>query len=1032
MNAALGALTPNATSFTTAGGVTQFDFSNNNFSNGTPGFASQGYNGLANFTSTYTGKINITSAGLTAFSTRSDDGSTLFIDGNLVVNNNFFQGATTRSGSINLAAGLHDITIGFTQGASNFGLQAFYTPFGGVNQLIPNSVLGASLPTIVYGNDVSLSASSTISSPNAIAGLGNLNLTNNSGINLTFSGPGAQFSGGLTVNGGADIINVGAGSLAIQGNFNDGGVGTALTSSGTGSVTLESSGSTHFTATTGGSLTANGLLTLVGSGGLSPIGSYAVTLGSTATSLALSSTDAGPVSFPGAITLGADTSISAQTAGISGIAGTPSAPIIATTGGINGAGHNLTLLTTNNYILNIGGAVSGGQSIAITGGTIALASGSSLNATSGVNVTGSSVLLSSTNLSTSSMITLAAGSGSYMKLLTPQGANVMVNSNTALLGDVSGLNYANVSFGANASFGPNAGSTNLPNHAQIALVNPASGGTVYHAVTDPTLAYGNVADDGTNIYRGLSFGNWSTATGSTVTFTGSASAGSLPLTGYMNGFNVTLGTGGATPTVPTLTTTNSSVGANFTSTGLLTVNNFPNGTNLLTRTGIAASNSPSATNGTTGTNILTLNSVPTGKTADIRNGMFILGSANAVAGSVNIDDQGSFRSDFYNGSAAQQFSFYPTTGTFNVLPGGVVYARGNLASTVTGTNALNSGAFFNWSHGSKLIIYSETGGAIDTSTTNFANGVHTNGIAGNVDYNILWNNGISFTGGATGGVILGDGRRITMNSTTGPATINAGSGIKVANWTTTADDINNPKKTVLLTAPVGMSLVVKDTINTKYSTDAGTAVLQINDTGTYFNTAGDGTILAQVAQTGTVVLTNTVNAGLGGSTPATIDVAAGTFSLGVAGTTTPLTNVTSATPTIGTIRLENTSTTNLFFDSGTVARQSITTGLVANGTDSVSVTRTAGTQSFSLNSVTLNSASNFQLNSATAAVDVRSNLILAGSGTFTNNASTGTVTINSISTGGNTATIAGSNVTLVGNVTGSSPAQTSVRSAGTT
>ncbi len=281
-------------------------------------------------------------------------------------------------------------------------------------------------------------------------------------------------------------------------------------------------------------------------------------------------------------------------------------------------------------------------------------------------------------------------------------------------------------------------------------------------------------------------------------------------------------------------------------------------------------------------------------------------------------------------------------------------------------------------------------------------------------------------------VYLGDGRRITMNATTGPANVNAvagSGGIKVMYNASTA----------LITAPIGMTLNIKDTVNTSHAGDnitaghantAGSAILQINDSGTYFNTVGDGTTLAQVAQTGTVVLTNTVNAGLGGSTPATIDVAAGTFSLGVAGTTTPLTNVTSATPTIGTIRLENTSTTNLFFDSGTVARQSITTGLVANGTDSVSVTRTAGTQSFSLNSVTLNSASNFQLNSATAAVDVRSNLILAGSGTFTNNASTGTVTINSISTGGNTATIAGSNVTLVGNVTGSSPAQTSVRSAG--
>jgi len=65
----------------------------------------------------------------------------IFIDGVQVVNNDFYQGATERSGIVNLAAGYHDITILFCEATGGAGVTASYTPFGGSKQLIPNSVL---------------------------------------------------------------------------------------------------------------------------------------------------------------------------------------------------------------------------------------------------------------------------------------------------------------------------------------------------------------------------------------------------------------------------------------------------------------------------------------------------------------------------------------------------------------------------------------------------------------------------------------------------------------------------------------------------------------------------------------------------------------------------------------------------------------------------------------------------------------------------------------------------------------------------
>ena len=46
----------------------------------------------------------------------------LFIDGAVVVNNNFSQAITTRSGSVSLTQGLHTIEIAYYEVGGGFGL----------------------------------------------------------------------------------------------------------------------------------------------------------------------------------------------------------------------------------------------------------------------------------------------------------------------------------------------------------------------------------------------------------------------------------------------------------------------------------------------------------------------------------------------------------------------------------------------------------------------------------------------------------------------------------------------------------------------------------------------------------------------------------------------------------------------------------------------------------------------------------------------------------------------------------------------
>jgi pimeloyl-ACP methyl ester carboxylesterase len=92
------------------------------------------------FAYTFSGYINIPTAGTYTFFTYSDDGSTLSIDGTQVVNNNGKHGRQERSGSIALTAGFHEIKIlYFEVNGTTETLEVRWQGPGISKQLIPAS-----------------------------------------------------------------------------------------------------------------------------------------------------------------------------------------------------------------------------------------------------------------------------------------------------------------------------------------------------------------------------------------------------------------------------------------------------------------------------------------------------------------------------------------------------------------------------------------------------------------------------------------------------------------------------------------------------------------------------------------------------------------------------------------------------------------------------------------------------------------------------------------------------------------------------
>ncbi|MBS1738502.1 MAG: fibronectin type III domain-containing protein [Bacteroidetes bacterium] len=140
-----------------------------------------------NYAFKYSSVIKIPSAGTYTFYTTSDDGSNLYIDnfnaGGLVVNNDYLQGATERSGTKVLTAGLHNIYVTYFQGAGDQTLSVSYQGPTLAKQLIPDSAF--------YNSRTSITTPAAPAIPNVPSAL-TLQVISSKNIQISFTDSSTQ------------------------------------------------------------------------------------------------------------------------------------------------------------------------------------------------------------------------------------------------------------------------------------------------------------------------------------------------------------------------------------------------------------------------------------------------------------------------------------------------------------------------------------------------------------------------------------------------------------------------------------------------------------------------------------------------------------------------------------------------------------------------------------------------------------------------------------------------------------------------
>ena len=167
-----------------------------------------------NFAAIWKGYIRITTSGLHTFETWSDDNSMLYINGDLVVDNNGPHGMVTRSGQVTLDVGLHEIAILFAQGGGGYGLTVSIASPGQPLQYLPNSMLVTKLTDI---GDLIESGGVAVGNIAVTLEVGTLGVVNGPGegtIDLT--GETLPLDGTLLLNN--LFIETPGATLAVEGN----------------------------------------------------------------------------------------------------------------------------------------------------------------------------------------------------------------------------------------------------------------------------------------------------------------------------------------------------------------------------------------------------------------------------------------------------------------------------------------------------------------------------------------------------------------------------------------------------------------------------------------------------------------------------------------------------------------------------------------------------------------------------------------------------------------------------------------------
>jgi hypothetical protein len=108
--------------------------------------ASLGYTDLGSlFAVRWTGQVYISAAGPVTFYSNSDDGSRLYIDGELLIDNGVMHTPTEVAGTKTLTVGFHDIRLEYLQAGSGGLVTLSYDPVDGDKQVIPADRLYANV-----------------------------------------------------------------------------------------------------------------------------------------------------------------------------------------------------------------------------------------------------------------------------------------------------------------------------------------------------------------------------------------------------------------------------------------------------------------------------------------------------------------------------------------------------------------------------------------------------------------------------------------------------------------------------------------------------------------------------------------------------------------------------------------------------------------------------------------------------------------------------------------------------------------------
>jgi hypothetical protein len=173
-----------------------------------------------NFAIRYTGMINVAAGGTYTFYTASDDGSALYIDGVLVVNNDFSQGATERSGTVMLAAGTHAIEIRYFEGGGGESLQVQVS--GPDTSDVKTDLFDSSLMTFTAAVNVDVTAANDppqlINLNSAVNALEQTGVIVNSGVTV-FDADLDALNGGAGLYTGASLMVVREGGASAEDVF---------------------------------------------------------------------------------------------------------------------------------------------------------------------------------------------------------------------------------------------------------------------------------------------------------------------------------------------------------------------------------------------------------------------------------------------------------------------------------------------------------------------------------------------------------------------------------------------------------------------------------------------------------------------------------------------------------------------------------------------------------------------------------------------------------------------------------------------